>query len=119
MPSRVDSQDDLGHDGEGSSQAIGCDREAATSPLMTTPSDFDALKTRLIEVKPDLPKRLRQVAAFALENPQEMALGTASSIAARAEVRPSILVRFTQVIGFGGFSDTLAVATADKRAATG
>ena len=67
-----------------------------------------ALKARLIQIKPDLPKRLQQVAAFALENPQEMALGTASSIAARAQVQASTLVRFAQAIGFGGFSELQA-----------
>ena len=76
---------------------------------MNSPVDFDGLKARLIQIKPDLPKRLQQVAAFALENPQEMALGTASSIAARAQVQASTLVRFAQAIGFGGFSDLQAV----------
>jgi DNA-binding MurR/RpiR family transcriptional regulator len=76
---------------------------------MKIPSDFDALKTRLIQIKPDLPKRLQQVAAFALENPQEMALGTASSIAERAQVQASTLVRFAQAIGFGGFSELQAI----------
>jgi DNA-binding MurR/RpiR family transcriptional regulator len=76
---------------------------------MKIPSDFDALKSQLIQIKPDLPKRLQQVAAFALENPQEMALGTASSIAARAEVQASTLVRFAQAIGYGGFSELQAV----------
>jgi DNA-binding MurR/RpiR family transcriptional regulator len=76
---------------------------------MSTPSDFEALKNRLIQIKPDLPKRLQQVAAFALDNPQEMALGTASSIAARAEVQASTLVRFAQAIGFGGFSELQAI----------
>jgi DNA-binding MurR/RpiR family transcriptional regulator len=76
---------------------------------MSAPSDFAALKNRLIQIKPDLPKRLQQVAAFALDNPQEMALGTASSIAARAEVQASTLVRFAQAIGFGGFSELQAI----------
>jgi len=76
---------------------------------MRIPSDFEALKTRLIQIKPDLPKRLQQVAAFALENPQEMALGTASSIAERAHVQASTLVRFAQAIGFGGFSELQAI----------
>jgi DNA-binding MurR/RpiR family transcriptional regulator len=71
--------------------------------MMSAPADFDALKNLLIQIKPDLPKRLQQVAAFALDHPQEMALGTASSIAARAEVQASTLVRFAQAIGFGGF----------------
>jgi len=76
---------------------------------MDIPADFETLKDRLIQIKPDLPKRLQQVAAFALDNPQEMALGTASSIAARAEVQASTLVRFAQAIGFAGFSDLQAV----------
>jgi len=76
---------------------------------MDSPADFDGLKARLIQIKPDLPKRLQQVAAFALENPQEMALGTASSIAARAQVQASTLVRFAQAIGFGGFSELQAL----------
>src|ERR1700721_1710569 len=76
---------------------------------MDIPDDFDALKTQLIQIKPDLPKRLQQVAAFALDHPQEMALGTASSIAARAEVQASTLVRFAQAIGFGGFSELQAI----------
>ena len=76
---------------------------------MDAPRDYDALKTHLIRTKADLPKRLRQVAAFALEYPGEMALGTASSIAARVGVQASTLVRFAQTLGFGGFSDLQAV----------
>jgi DNA-binding MurR/RpiR family transcriptional regulator len=76
---------------------------------MNAPADFDALKNRLIQIQPDLPKRLQQVAAFALDNPQEMALGTASSIAERAHVQASTLVRFAQAIGFGGFSELQAI----------
>ncbi len=45
---------------------------------MEAPEDFEALKRRLIEMEPMLPKRLRQTAAFALEHPDEIALGTAS-----------------------------------------
>jgi DNA-binding MurR/RpiR family transcriptional regulator len=72
---------------------------------MTPPNDFEALKLRLIEVQPELPKRLQQVAAFALEHPDEMALGTAASVAGHAQVQASTLVRFAQAIGFSGFSD--------------
>ncbi len=56
-----------------------------------------------------LPKRLRQVAVFALDNPDEIAFGTAASIAEHADVQPSTLVRFAQAIGFGGFSDLQTV----------
>jgi len=76
---------------------------------MDAPRDFDALKNHLIRFKADLPKRLQEVAAFALEYPGEMALGTASSIAARVHVQASTLVRFAQTLGFGGFSELQAV----------
>jgi DNA-binding MurR/RpiR family transcriptional regulator len=69
------------------------------------PETFEALKDRLIEIEPNLPKRLRQAAAYALEHPDEFALGTASGIARSAEVQASTLVRFAQSLGFGGFSD--------------
>ena len=51
---------------------------------MNAPVDLEALKRRLIETEPTLPRRLRQTAAFALEHPDEMALGTAASVAERA-----------------------------------
>ena len=76
---------------------------------MDAPRDFDALKNYLIQAKSDFPKRLQQVAAFALEYPGEMALGTASSLAARIHVQASTLVRFAQTLGFGGFSELQAV----------
>jgi len=75
--------------------------EATAEP----PESFDALKGRLIEIEPNLPKRLRQAAAYALEHPDEFALGTASAIARNADVQASTLVRFAQTLGFGGFSD--------------
>jgi DNA-binding MurR/RpiR family transcriptional regulator len=76
---------------------------------MEAPRDFDALKSHLVRAKLNLPKRLLQVAAFAMEYPGEIALGTASSIAARAGVQASTLVRFAQSLGFGGFSELQTV----------
>ena len=52
------------------------------------PENFDAFKRRLIEIEPQLPKRLRQAAAFALEHPDEFALGTASGSPATPRCRP-------------------------------
>jgi len=75
--------------------------EAAAEP----PESFEELKERLIEMEPSLPKRLRQAAAYALEHPDEFALGTASGIARNADVQASTLVRFAQSLGFGGFSE--------------
>ena len=69
------------------------------------PESFEALERRLIEIEPHLPKRLRQAAAYALDHPDEFALGTASALARSAEVQASTLVRFAQTLGFAGFSE--------------
>ncbi len=70
----------------------------------TTPQDFDALRAMIIERRNELPKRLMQVAVYALDHPDEIAFGTAASIATAAQVQPSTLVRFAQHFGFDGFS---------------
>ncbi len=68
------------------------------------PADFDALKNEILNRKASLPKRLRQVAIFALDHPDDIAFGTVASVSAAAEVQPSTLVRFAQHLGFEGFS---------------
>lgn len=76
------------------------DVETPTVP----PKDFESLRTAILERKGTLPKRLTQVAAYALDNPDEIAFRTAASIAGDANVQPSTLVRFAQQFGFEGFS---------------
>lgn len=73
------------------------------------PEDFQSLRDLLISGRVRLPKRLAQVATFAMAYPDEVAFGTVASIAERAEVQPSTLVRFSQAIGFNGFSDLQAL----------
>ena len=68
------------------------------------PKDFDELRSAILERKTTLPKRLTQVAVYALDNPDEIAFRTAASIASAASVQPSTLVRFAQSFGFEGFS---------------
>jgi DNA-binding MurR/RpiR family transcriptional regulator len=80
-----------------------CLNNAMTTDL--APRDFAALKLLIIERATDLPKRLTQVATYAVENPDEMAFGTVASIALSADVQPSTLVRFSQALGYQGFSD--------------
>nr|WP_295889918.1 MurR/RpiR family transcriptional regulator [uncultured Devosia sp.] len=75
-----------------------------TSAKPQPPQDFDALRSTILERKGDLPKRLTQVAIYALDHPDEIAFGTAASIALSADVQPSTLVRFAQHFGFDGFS---------------
>lgn len=74
-------------------------------PKSRIPRDFDGLKTLMIARQQSLPKRLAQVAAFCLAKPEDIAFGTAASIAGAADVQPSTLVRLAQHFGYEGFSD--------------
>lgn len=71
----------------------------------SVPKDFAGLKALIMAKAPELPKRLTQVARFALGYPDEIAFGTAASVAQQADVQPSTLVRFSQALGYQGFSD--------------
>jgi DNA-binding MurR/RpiR family transcriptional regulator len=73
------------------------------------PRDFETLRAKILERREVLPKRIAQVAAFSLDNPDEIAFGTAASIAASAGVQPSTLIRFAQHLGFDGFTSLQAV----------
>ena len=73
--------------------------------LERAPKDYQALRALIAQRGELLPKRLTQVAAYALENPDEIAFGTVASIAGNAEVQPSALVRFSRALGYQGFSE--------------
>ncbi|MDA4637231.1 MurR/RpiR family transcriptional regulator, partial [Escherichia coli] len=81
----------------------------STATEATLPQDFDALRTLILDRRQLLPKRLAQIAAYALGNPDEIAFGTAASIAQSAGVQPSTLIRFAQHLGFDGFTSLQSV----------
>jgi DNA-binding MurR/RpiR family transcriptional regulator len=81
----------------------------------SAPREFAALRTLIGERAATLPRRLTQVATYALQNPDEIAFGTAASVAAHAGVQPSTLVRFSQALGYQGFSDLQDVFRARLR----
>ena len=47
----------------------------------------------------------RVIAQFVLEHPDDVALGTAATVAEAAGVQPSALVRFANAVAFSGFSE--------------
>jgi DNA-binding MurR/RpiR family transcriptional regulator len=73
------------------------------------PRDFETLRTMILERRQALPKRIAQIAAYALDNPDDIAFGTAASIAGSAGVQPSTLIRFAQQFGFDGFTSLQSV----------
>jgi hypothetical protein len=58
------------------------------------PQDFESLRSVIVLRREELPRRLGQVAEFALEHPDKVAFGTVAELAGLAGVQPSTLVRF-------------------------
>lgn len=79
------------------------------STRTASPETFETLRDQILQRRASLPKRIAQVAAYALDNPDEIAFGTAASIASSAGVQPSTLIRFAQHVGFDGFTSLQAV----------
>jgi DNA-binding MurR/RpiR family transcriptional regulator len=69
------------------------------------PETFDDLQKAIVDGFPKLSKRLQQIASYALDNPSELALETIATVAQRAGVQPSSLIRFGKVMGFSGYSE--------------
>ncbi|MCB1502678.1 MAG: MurR/RpiR family transcriptional regulator [Bauldia sp.] len=84
-------------------------KAASNTAGLAPPLDFDALRQSIARAQSALPRRLTQAAEYALAHPDEIALGTAASIASAAEVQPSTLVRLAHQLGFGGFSEFQSV----------
>jgi DNA-binding MurR/RpiR family transcriptional regulator len=73
------------------------------------PQSYEELRAVLSSGTVRLPKKLRQVAIFFWQQPTAVALGTVTSVASKAGVQPSTLVRFAKTFGYSGFSDLQAV----------
>ena len=71
----------------------------------TRPETFEDLQKAIVDGFPKLSKRLQQIAGYALDNPNELALETIATVAQRAGVQPSSLIRFGKVLGFSGYSE--------------
>ncbi|HEU5320337.1 MAG TPA: MurR/RpiR family transcriptional regulator, partial [Methylomirabilota bacterium] len=72
---------------------------------MERAATYEALRAAIARAYPELSRQLQHIARFATEHPNDMALETVATIAGRAAVPPSSLVRFAQALGFDGFSD--------------
>ncbi len=68
------------------------------------PVDFASLHALIQAKHAAFPKRLSQVARYLVDNPDETALGSVGSIAEAAQVTPSTVMRFAQLLGYDGFT---------------
>ncbi len=76
----------------------------ATSAQNEAPDTYEALKAAIAARYPTLSRQLQKIARFALDNPNDLALETVTTIAGRAEVQPSSMIRFAQAMGYDGFT---------------
>ena len=81
------------------------DDKANSLSAPITPATIEDFRDRLTSVAADLPKRLLQCAEYIAANTDRIAVSTVAEMAAGADVPPSALIRFCQIIGFSGFSE--------------
>jgi DNA-binding MurR/RpiR family transcriptional regulator len=67
--------------------------------------DIEKLRSDIVQRYDTLSPRLKQVAAFVLENPNDLGLQTLAVIADRCKVQPSTVVRFAKAFGYDGASE--------------
>ena len=70
-----------------------------------TPSTVEEFRDRLALITDDLPRRLRQCADYIAAHTDRIAVSTVADLAAGADVPPSALMRFCQIMGFSGYSE--------------
>ena len=68
------------------------------------PATAEALRAEIVSRYETLSKRLKQIARYILDEPNDIALETLAVISARCGVQPSAIVRFAKSFGFEGAS---------------
>ena len=68
-------------------------------------ASYEELKQRITQAYPGMSKQLQRIARYALERPEDLALGTVAAMAEANEVQPSAMIRFANALGYGGFSE--------------
>ncbi|RYE04275.1 MAG: MurR/RpiR family transcriptional regulator [Sphingomonadales bacterium] len=74
------------------------------SEASTAPATAEQLRAEIVRRYETLSKRLKQIARYILDEPNDIALETLAVIAARCGVQPSAIVRFAKSFGFEGAS---------------
>lgn len=74
------------------------------SKAPVAPATADELSAEIVLRYESLSKRLKQIARYILDEPNDIALETLAVIASRCDVQPSTIVRFAKSFGFEGAS---------------
>jgi len=73
--------------------------------LTEAPDNLESLRSDIARRYEELSPRLKQVASYVLDNPNDIALETLAVIAERCNAQPSTIVRFAKVFGYRGASE--------------
>jgi DNA-binding MurR/RpiR family transcriptional regulator len=73
--------------------------------MTAAPTTYEELRDQISRRRNELSDRLRRIAEFAVEQPNEIALNTVSALATSIGVQPSSIVRFANAFGYDGFSE--------------
>ncbi len=79
--------------------------ESLEKTLDHIPATYSDLKATITAEYNSLPRQLKKFGRFALDNSDVLALETVTTVAERADVQPSTIIRFAKAIGYDGFSD--------------
>jgi DNA-binding MurR/RpiR family transcriptional regulator len=69
------------------------------------PDNLEMLRSEIASRYSDLSPRLKQVASYVIDNPNDIAIETLAVNASRCGVQPSTIVRFGKVFGYNGASE--------------
>jgi DNA-binding MurR/RpiR family transcriptional regulator len=72
---------------------------------LTKGPTVDELEAQIAAVHDALPRKLKQIARYLLDNREKVAFQTLAIIAERADVNPSAIVRFANKLGYSGFTE--------------
>jgi DNA-binding MurR/RpiR family transcriptional regulator len=70
--------------------------------MAAPPETAEALRAQILEAYDGLSKRMKQVARYVLDQPDDLAFETLSLVSQRSGVQPSAVVRFAKSLGFSG-----------------
>lgn len=79
----------------------------------------DSIDALITEYYDGLSPQLKLAARFAVDNPEEIAVSSMRSVAAKAGVHPSTMLRFAQQLGFAGYDELREIFRERLRAGAG
>ena len=71
---------------------------------LNPPQTVEALRAEIMRQYDMASRRMKQVASFVLDKPEDVAFETLAVVADRAGVQPSTIVRFAKTLGYPGAS---------------